>query len=317
MATELKDRIKTGLDETRMIVLVVQVLIGFGFRGAFEPRCTQLPPTAQILKLVSLALLIVALAMLLAVPAYHRIASNGHNTVTCEGVLKRLLWTALLPFAAALGIDVALAAFVLLGPVGALAVGTGTAGLALFCWYGVEEIRRRSHPPHAKQNMNEETKPTPLDEKIKQLLTECRIVLPGTQAFLGFQLSAFLTEAFAKLSRPDQLTHLAALILVAISGILLMTAPAYHRIAEEGQMTRHFLRLGSRLLLAAMIPLAFGISLDFYVVISKVTAQPVLAFVCAALACATFAGFWFVFPLLRRGESSGRRTSEQAVAHAS
>ena len=43
--------------------------------------------------------------------------------------------------------------------------------------------------------MSDETKPTALEDKITQLLTECRILLPGSQVFLGFQLSAFLTES--------------------------------------------------------------------------------------------------------------------------
>ncbi|MDQ6808451.1 MAG: DUF6328 family protein [Verrucomicrobiota bacterium] len=90
-----------------------------------------------------------------------------------------------------------------------------------------------------------------------------RIVLPGTQAFIGFQLSAFLTDAFTKLPRTAQTLHLSALGFVALSGILLMTRPAYHRIAEKGEMNPHFLKLASGFLLAAMIPLALGISIRF------------------------------------------------------
>jgi hypothetical protein len=56
--------------------------------------------------------------------------------------------------------------------------------------------------------MNRRTEPTPLEKKIEQVLTECRIVLPGTQALPGFQLSAFLTDAFTMLPRADQLLHL-------------------------------------------------------------------------------------------------------------
>ena len=164
--------------------------------------------------------------------------------------------------------------------------------------------------------MKEKTEPTPLDDKIKQTLTECRIVLPGTQAFLGFQLSAFLAESFSKLSHTNQLVHLAALMLVALSGILLMTPPAYHRIAEGGEMTTHFHRLASRFLVAAMIPLALGISLDFYVVLMKVTSQPTLSFVCAAVAVLIFAACWFVFPLLRRNGSARAAADVHAMGRA-
>lgn len=164
--------------------------------------------------------------------------------------------------------------------------------------------------------MKEKEEPTSLDDKIMQMLTECRIVLPGTQAFLGFQLSAFLSDAFGQLSHANQLIHLAALVLVALSGILLMTPPAYHRIAEGGEMTRHFHRFASKLLLAAMIPLALGISLDFYVVLMKVTARPALSSICAALAVAIFAVCWFIVPMLRRnGSRSAAHGHELARAH--
>src|SRR4051794_784836 len=134
MATELKDRIKIGLDESRMIVLVVQVLIGFECRAAFEPRFTDLPPAAQILKVVSFGLLIVALAMLLAVPAYQRIAEEGENTPAGESVIKRLLSLALLPFAVALGMDLAIATVSVLGPIAAWIIGVATTAVALFFW---------------------------------------------------------------------------------------------------------------------------------------------------------------------------------------
>ncbi len=92
-----------------------------------------------------------------------------------------------------------------------------------------------------------------------------------------------------------------------------MTPPANHRIAEKGNMTPRFLRLASKLLLSAMIPLALGICVDFYVVLSKVTHAPGLAFGIAIAAFLTFMGFWFAFPLWSRsGEEQS--TTVQAAA---
>lgn len=41
---------------------------------------------------------------------------------------------------------------------------------------------------------------TPLDAKIDYVLTEARVVLPGAQALLGFQLAIVLTNGFQQLS---------------------------------------------------------------------------------------------------------------------
>src|SRR3954468_23135904 len=211
MATERKDRIKVGLDEDRMIVLVVQVLLGFECRAAFEPGFDRLPPSAQTLKMVSFGILIVTLAILLAVPAYHRLGEEGENTRSFEKMLRRLMSAALLPFAVALGIDLGIGALAFLGVPAGLLVGAAAAILALFLWYAFGYWQAAADDCDEEKNMDDKSERTPLKDKIKQVLTECRIVLPGTQAFLGFQLSAFLTDAFNKLPRSGQMLHLVAL----------------------------------------------------------------------------------------------------------
>ena len=40
-----------------------------------------------------------------------------------------------------------------------------------------------------------ETHATPLQEKIDHMLTESRVVLPGVQALLGFQLIVLLSKS--------------------------------------------------------------------------------------------------------------------------
>ena len=42
----------------------------------------------------------------------------------------------------------------------------------------------------------------PLHARIEQMLTEARVIQPGAQALLGFQLVIVLTGAFERLPRP-------------------------------------------------------------------------------------------------------------------
>jgi hypothetical protein len=44
--------------------------------------------------------------------------------------------------------------------------------------------------------MQEMSNKTSLKSKIEQMLTEARVIIPGGQALLGFQLIATLTKAF-------------------------------------------------------------------------------------------------------------------------
>jgi Family of unknown function (DUF6328) len=64
----------------------------------------------------------------------------------------------------------------------------------------------------------EEQDPT-LTEKIKEVLIEARIVLPGAQALLGFQFLIVLTQQFGELPRSSKYIHFASLSAVAFSTI--------------------------------------------------------------------------------------------------
>jgi hypothetical protein len=81
-----------------------------------------------------------------------------------------------------------------------------------------------------------------------------------------------------------------------------MTPAAYHRIAERGEISRRFSRLGSRLIAIAMVPFAIGIALDLMIITHMITDHAVaagLSFV-VALGCALIAWFGFPFAAKRR-----------------
>ena len=67
----LQQRIKDALDEGRMVVLVVQVLLGFQFRVVLEHRFDHLPQAVRLVHLGGLALLLAAFILAVA-PATFR-----------------------------------------------------------------------------------------------------------------------------------------------------------------------------------------------------------------------------------------------------
>ena len=58
------------------------------------------------------------------------------------------------------------------------------------------------------------------------------MVLPGIQAFFGFQLIAVFNTGFQDLTHTEQVLHLIALLLLAVSIALIMTPAAYHRVSR-------------------------------------------------------------------------------------
>ena len=306
---KIKDKVQNALDETRILILGSQVLLGFQFRSIFEKGFETLPEHAQYLKLTALGLMTLAVGLLMAPGAYHQIVEDGEDSQRVHRFTTGIAEMALLPFALGFGIDMFVAAEKLMNQTLAVVAGLMMMLTALFFWYGLEAMHKAKYEPEItekremeKQQAKKEEGGTKIKDKIKHVLTEARVVLPGAQTMLGFQFITFLMESFDKLPDSSRYIHFASLAMVALSIVLLMTPAAYHRIVERGEETSHFHRFASRVLLAAMVPLALGLSGDFFIVTRKVTESTALAAGLALALLALFYGLWFGVTAYRRGQ---------------
>ena len=132
-----------------------------------------------------------------------------------------------------------------------------------------------------------------LSDRIKKVLMECRMALPGAQAFLGFQFAIVFAQGFAELPRSSQLVHFGSLVATTISIVLLIAPAAYHRLAEQGEDTEHFHRVASRLLLTALVFLAPGMAGDLLVVMRQVTGANAFSIWMSVLLLGSFYALWF------------------------
>ena len=73
---------------------------------------------------------------------------------------------------------------------------------------------------------NATARPASLEEETRTVIEEARMVLPGIQAFFGFQLIAVFNNRFQELTHTEQVLHLFALLLLAVSIALIMTSGA-------------------------------------------------------------------------------------------
>jgi hypothetical protein len=311
--TELSGKVKTALDETRTLILGSQILIGFQFQAAFQNAFEQLPAHARWMDGAALILMVSVAALLIAPSVYHRIVENGQDSVRIHHMISIMAEIALLPFAVSLGLDLFIAMERVADVRTAFLVGLGFGGLALLCWYGIEFLARRTVGGKERAMALQRRKgsePTPLHARIEQMLTEARVILPGAQALLGFQLAITITQSFDQLSDMSKLVHAGSLGLVALTIILLMAPAAYHRIVYAGEDTEEFHRTGSTLVTAATLPLALGLGCDIHVVIGRIFASPSIGAAVAIAATIGFIGLWHLYPLavrLRTGGGSSRR----------
>ena len=139
--------------------------------------------------------------------------------------------------------------------------------------------------------------PEPLEKQARQVTTEARMVLPGVQAILGFQLVSVFNARFELFGRHEQVMHLVALALVAVSMALVMTPAAYHRQAEFGFISSRFITLASIFMTVAMAPLATGVCLDIYLVALLVLGDRHNSILIAGGIGAVLVSLWFVLPL--------------------
>jgi hypothetical protein len=152
----------------------------------------------------------------------------------------------------------------------------------------------RALPPDAERESLD------LAESARLLLEECRMVLPGIQGLFGFQLIAVFADGFRTLlTHEEQLLHLGAIALIAIAIALIMTPAAIDRQTGPREVSAAFVRLGTRLLLWSMVPLAAGLCLDFYLVARVITGTTAVAWL-AALLAVVFVGLWWVLPRMVR-----------------
>jgi len=303
----LKDRVQNALDEARLLILGAQVLLGFEYRSVFERGFEHLPPHSRYLKLVGLTALLITLALLIWPGSYHRIVNRGVDSEELHQFTTRVMTCALLPFALALGLDMFVAGERVAGAFVGVTIGVFAAILAIYFWYVLEATERKHHTENKAMSATSwKSAGTKLRDKIKHVLTEARVVLPGAQALLGFQLITFLMDGFEKLPNILKYVHLISLCLTAVSIILLMTPAAYHRIVERGGETEHFHRFASKILLAAMAPLAFAVCSDFLLVVWVVTESEELALISGAAMLLLFFGLWFVMPAYWRVTGAGR-----------
>lgn len=148
--------------------------------------------------------------------------------------------------------------------------------------------------------MAEESAATPLSTKIEQMLTEARVIIPGCQALLGFQLIAMLTLGFDALPLHAKIVHAAGLCCVTIAMIFLMTPAALHRQSFGGDDSESFLRLGSAFVIVASLPLALGIAADIYVVFLKITHSAAITIAASLVSLLAMLLLWYLYPIWLR-----------------
>jgi hypothetical protein len=296
----LRDKLQNALDECRMLILAGEVLLSFTSEAVLQPGFTDLGRAARVLCAAGMLALVVSIGLLMAPAAYHRLACRGDDRPSLLRFTTRAACAALAPFALALAFTAYVAGERTVGVVPGAIAGAAVGAGALSAWYILPAARRPPGVVPPTDTMDEVPMNTSLEDKIHQVLTEARMVLPGAQALLGFGTIAVLTSRFDALPRELKLVHAGGLLAIAAAVVLLMTPAAFHRIAERGEPSERFHRLASRLLLGAMAALALGMAAAVWLVVQVVFESRAAGAATATGVVLAFYTLWFVWPMSQR-----------------
>src|SRR5690349_11759989 len=294
---KLEAKLKTALDENRLLILGTQVLFGFQFNGIFQEQFEHLPLLARALQCSGLTLLMLSVAFLIAPSMDHRLVERGQVTPRVLAVASFLAGWALLPLSIALAFDVYVGMEVMIGPTAGVVAGCLFFTAALSFWYVLAFALKKTEKKMPEKPPSERT---PLSTQVDQLLTEARLIIPGAQALLGFQLTVTLTKAFSELPVEAKMAHAAALCCLGLAVLLLMAPASLHRIAFDGEDDPQFVKIGSWFVIAAPLPVALAIALDTYVAAGRALQSPTAAIALAIFAIVALLGCWYVYPTARR-----------------
>lgn len=299
---ETAEQVESGLSEAQTLVFGAELLLGFQYQAIFQKAFASLSPTLKTLELTAFGLLIIVLVALIAPSSHHRIADGGEPTDRQSRFTDHMIALALAPFAIATGINVTVVTDGALGRPISIALGLAITSLALVFWFGIALMTKK---PPAKANGAAPGKVS-LKDKIKAVMNGGRTVLPGVQALLGFQLAAYLSDTFKKLSPLDKAVHTASLVLLTAAMIVLMAPASFHRIAEHGEDTPRVDRIGAACLLWGLAALALALAGDFFVALDLVAKNLALAATGFAVAALLALLGWFALPAWRRAGRSNR-----------
>jgi hypothetical protein len=139
-----------------------------------------------------------------------------------------------------------------------------------------------------------------INEEMRNIIEEARVILPGIQMLFGFQTIVVFNQRFLDLPEYARDLHLIGLGLVIIAIGLTMTPAVYYRYVGRDYVTEKMKHLSSTMIRAALFPLACGMSLDIFTVVLAASGKPSWSLMSALAALVLLLGMWFAFPLNAR-----------------
>jgi hypothetical protein len=146
-----------------------------------------------------------------------------------------------------------------------------------------------------------------LDRELIELLNELRVALPGVQVLFAFLLIVPFSQGGPRLTNFQKDVYVATLLLTAMASILLIAPSAFHRIEWRQRDKEWLLQTANMLSIAGTVFLALGMT-TAVMLVTDFMFKGTMVVVVTTLLTATFAWFWYGWPLTRRFRANRRQS---------
>lgn len=150
----------------------------------------------------------------------------------------------------------------------------------------------------AGEGPDEETTHERDSRRLRELLEETRVAMPGVQVLFAFLLAVPFQERFRDLSRLERDAYLVALLSAAAATALFIAPSAFHRLRFRRRDKAFLVVLGNRMVIAGIAMLLVAMNAAIFVVSSFILDGRTPAIV-TATSTGVFVLLWFVLGLAR------------------
>ena len=115
--------------------------------------------------------------------------------------------------------------------------------------------------------------PDPSDDDLTDLLSEIRLLFPGTQILVAFLVILPFNSGYTRVSSLDNAVYVVTFVCAMISLLLFIAPAAQHRLMRPLRDRAAFKRSVNRQVIIGLIPLSLAITLVTFFVISNVVSN--------------------------------------------
>lgn len=146
------------------------------------------------------------------------------------------------------------------------------------------------------------------DGDLTDLLSELRVLLPGTQTLTAFLIILPFNGGFSEIRNEEKAVYIVT-FLCSILALVMFTAPAaHHRLQRPLRDREDFKTVATRFIITGLVPLSIALVLAAQLVLSQVVPNRWVSWSVAGALAVVILAMWWIYPILDRGKG-GRKTA--------